>query len=194
MITQGQISMKTTGIYEGLFFDEQRQKDETWSFLKENLPGIELKKTKDLLEVNRNTRQIDFEKTLALVQVANNISDKTDLLLSTEQLLNLAHNQSTEKKDIEEVPCVYIFLSLAEKLCIKVGQTNNARDRFFNGHFNITRNNEPSHLCHYYMRDWPESIKDEDVVAVIYPMYGSSENGRLAVESGLTAFLKPLMP
>ena len=185
--------MKATDIYDGFFSDENRQKDETWSFLKASLPEIELKKTRHL-NVNYHTRQVDFEKTLALVQVASHFDNKTELFLSTEHLCNLAHNPSNEKKDVDEIPCVYIFLSLANNTCVKVGQTNNARERFISGHFNILRNNEESHLCNYYMRDWPRCINDEEVVAVIFPMRGSTEKDRLVVESGLTEFLKPLMP
>lgn len=180
-------------MFEELFSDEQKQKDATWDFLKKELQEIELKKTRRL-DVDRHTRQIDFEKAMALVQVASHFDDKTELFLSTEQLNDLARNPSGNKADIDEVPCVYIFLSLFDKLCLKVGQSNNARERLVDGHFNISRNTEKSHLSNYYMHDWPKSIDTDEVVGIIFPMRNSVEKDRLAVESGLTEFLNPLMP
>ena len=176
-----------------IFSEDQKQKDSTWDFLKREMSGIELSKTR-CLEVDQNTKQSEFDKTMALVQVANHYANKTEMFLSTEQLFNLAAKQTDAKLDIDEVSCVYVFLSLLEEQCIKVGQSNNVRERFVKGHFDISRNTEQSHLCNYYIRDWPKSINEEEVVVIIFPMYGSEEKDRLAVESGLTGFLHPIMP
>lgn len=178
---------------EELFSDYDKQKSETWTFLKGELPGIELVKTKRLA-IDHDTRQTDFEKNLALVQVANHYSNKTELFLSTEQLFGLAENNDVKLDIDDKVPCVYVFLSLSDKKCIKVGQSCNVNDRFVNGHFNVSKQNEPSHLSNYYVRDWPRSIDTYEVVAIIFPMYGSGEKDRLAVESGLVSYLGPEIP
>jgi hypothetical protein len=95
--------------------------------------------------------------------------------------------------DLDESPCVYIFVSLRHGLVLKVGTTNDSRDRIAKKH--LRYGTDDSTLRGYLRayREWPRVIEDDQIVLLVFPMKGYEKEERLAVERGLDELLDPVI-
>jgi hypothetical protein len=42
--------------------------------------------------------------------------------------------------------------------------------------------------------EWPNAIREQEIAALVFRMYGSDQHDRCAIESGLHKLLNPEMP
>lgn len=169
--------------------NENQQYCEAMKLIKEKLFEIPPQYT---IEIDHRTKFIDIAKAMACVLVESH-QNNSGSFLSIDQLYNLAKKQNSAELDIDKNSGVYVFLSLRQEVFIKVGQSKDIRCRFVNGHFDSSQKDNRSNLVNYYEYNWPNSIEDDEVVAVIFPMYGTEECDRLTVEKGLKNYLNPLI-
>ena len=96
--------------------------------------------------------------------------------------------------DIDNVPGVYLFVSLVTAEVLKVGQSGEMQPRIAGGH--LRYGTTDSDLVAYCKSrwNWPEAIEGQEITAVLFPMYGSTKPERLCLEAGLQKLLTPMMP
>ena len=99
--------------------------------------------------------------------------------------------------DIEACPGIYIFVNLINRNVLKVGQSCDMQQRIGQGHLRYGNQQSQSDLivyCQSKWRAWPESLQEQEITLLCFPMYGSSEDERCFIEHGLQKLLTPEMP
>lgn len=177
-----------------LFENLESGKNDIWEVIKRYVPEVGLQSScEQAVKVNAPFEEIARRK--AVVILALHYSKKTEVVLSTDQIISIAKKETGSEKEIgENLPCVYVFLSLADKLCVKIGQTENARERIVNGHLRNYTDGHAANLIDYYQGHLIEKVEEDEIVALILPMFRCSQEERELVEKGLMLMLNPLMP
>ena len=174
---------------------EDEHIEETWSVIQEMTDCLDAVSPLEI--VVSEFLKPPIHENLAKCFLQQRKKDGCWQILTSQQLEDIASSMVDSEKDIRAVPGVYLFLSLATKQILKVGQSGNLRERICNGHLRYSYGTTQSSLADYYTtreRNWPEALVEEEIVGLLFPMYNSDEQDRCFIEFGFEKMLIPEMP
>ena len=180
-------------------FLEDAQRREAWDLIEGEIPEVA---AADWKPPNRLLPPGDeLHQALAIKTLRERRSSGRYDFLTSEQLNAMAKDTLdtglNAEEDITQEAGVYIFVSLIPPETLKVGETEGLRRRVGREHMRYGHGHTDSNLCAYFTNrgyDWPRRISDKEIVALAFPLPGSSELERKAIEKGLRSLLNPEMP
>lgn len=181
--------------------DDEDELHESWRIIANALPEFGSDPMPAVVEVRR-VLEMPIHRTLALWFLQDRQTRQSFTLLNTDQLVNIASKVRDSESDIEQLPGVYIFCSIADGSVLKVGQSQEMRQRIACEHLRKETMNTNSLLIDHAKRrwniandvEWHQSLRDHEVTAMIFPMRKSEEWDRLVIEYSLIGTLHPVMP
>jgi len=122
--------------------------------------------------------------------------------LTTDQMVAIARRSKDAESDIDQVPGIYMFLSLWDEKVLKVGESKDMRNRIAFNHLRKATQNGYSLLKDYALSHWDvaneskwhELLHTHEVTTLLFRMHGSNRESRLLIERSLQLSLNPLMP
>ena len=182
-------------------FEEENQEKEsaTWRFVQNHLSTFV--NADDLKQVE--TDQVlspPVHEQLSSLFVMSCLHRKRFAFLTDEQLHDIAIEEMKKGRvrwetNIDETAGIYVFISLVESECYKVGETQNFRERIAKGHLRYGNQDPNSNLIDYCKSrgdNWPDCLRERELVALMLPLKSDSED-RQFIEFGLQKLLLPLM-
>jgi hypothetical protein len=175
-------------------FDRQDAED-TWKILEELVPDLE--EAGPPQQINLLKPPI-HEKLATYFLHVRRVHGPTEFL-TNDLLFGIATRSEELESDIDEVPGIYILVSLVQQEVLKVGESRNLRKRITHGHLWYgNRNSESaSGLFEFLKRRGyalPQYIRDQEITGLLFPMHLSDERDRRFIEHGLKKLLLPSMP
>jgi len=184
-------------------FDElnQEQEKETWQLLTDLVPALAECDDLSPTGVEQLLSPPIHEKLATYLLMSSRMRARSTFL-TDEQLHDIASEEMKAGRvhwetNIDEIPGIYVFVSLVERLVYKVGESANLRERITNGHLRYGNQQSDSNLvdyCKSMNESWPQCIREKELTAVVFPVRGSCTEERQFLEFGLQKLVQPLMP
>ena len=176
---------------------EKEEEQRTWDVLEEFVVDLD---TPPPPSIDLGTVfQPSSNELLARLFMRFHRTNRTGVFLSHERLFNIAAEEMKPGRvkwetDIDPIAGIYLFVRIASKSVIKVGESGNMRNRFGIGHLRYGDQKTLSKLidhCKSRGEDWPQCIEDQQITSLIFPMGKSCKEERCLIEKGLNTILVP---
>ncbi len=174
-----------------LQFDRAKEED-SWRVIYGIVPELQLPNWSEQIGLsNLLVPPIALELGKSFLQLSRR--DRTAIFLTDDQLFDIASEamkpgRANLENDIDSGPGIYIFITIANNRVLKVGQAGDMRERIGKGHLRYGNPHSQSDLIVYFQskgKAWPQSLHEQDITALLFPIHGSTVADRCIVEIAL---------
>jgi hypothetical protein len=176
---------------------DREQAEATWEILYEEAGLDGSSSTQAIATIDLFSPRLPEQVAQGFLQCGR--SEKRSCFVTSEQLHAIVSEPMTPGRvrfetNLDEVAAIYVFVSVVQREVLKVGETDNLRDRIAKQHLRYgSAESELKGHCMRYIDRWPECIEKEEITMLAFPMPGCCKKHRCLIESGLQALLCPLM-